>query len=145
MPFVRRLLQVELVSLVALALCAALFAIMFVLLAAVLEESARPIIDSLWVLLSLAYVVYLSGVLPIMLIGAPIYTALEAHGRATAVASVVVGLIPGMVIFVVSVVPSAARLNVTPAYSLIYAVCGVSVGAATHLLRTWKQEGRGDA
>ena len=136
--FVRRLLHVELVSQAALALCAVLFGVTFVFLETVSGQSVSPGLENLLVILSLAYVVYVSGILPVVLVGAPIYAVLEAHERATGRSAILIGAIPGAVLLFVSFTPLASRLNITPYYSLIYIACGVSVAVATHLLRTWK-------
>jgi uncharacterized membrane protein len=143
MPFYSRLLRIELIAQVALVACALLFAGVLALLAAL--SAAPPGVEfrDLAAVPSLAAVTYTHGVLPVAIVGAPLYAALEAHRRATVATAILVGLVPGLIALIVWATGPSIVLGptiLTPVYGALYLACGISVALATHLLRT---RGRG--
>ena len=145
MPFLRRLFQIELIAQMALVLCAVLFALVFTLAAALFGDSSLLTPEGLLAAPLLAATAYGYGVLPVVLVSAPLYAALEARRPITTVAAILIGVFPGVVILLVSFVwlGSSLRFGPTifsPIYAGLYAACGLSVGAATHLLRTWGKD-----
>jgi hypothetical protein len=84
-----------------------------------------------------------SGVITVALIGAPIYAVLESRGGVSILGVITIGALPGIALLFLSLGPlstmaNAMRMNVSATYALIYVVLGISVAAATHLLRTWR-------
>jgi hypothetical protein len=141
MSFFWRLLQVEFGAQLALIACAVLVGVSFTILIFLDPGSKPPAAGDLIVLPGLAWVAYMLGVAPVVLLGAPIYAILEARERATAVASVLIGAIPGLCLIGLSISPLANRANITPVFSLLYLLCGISVGGLTHLIRNWNFRG----
>ena len=147
MSFLKRLAAVELVAQIALATCAILFALIFVLVGKWGSASDNTVAETAAASVGLALIVYVSGLISVALVGAPIYAILEAKRLMNTLTAVIVGALPGVVLLLASWVSSlsmvsAIRLNVSPDYALIYIVLGITVGVMTHLLRTWR---KGDA
>jgi len=144
MRFIRRLLAVELVAQIALAICALSFALVFVVGGALVTgQNAQDLGVATSALLALAFAVYCTGAVAVIFLGAPLYAILEAKSLATTATSALVGIVPGAILLIVSIASSASLAKITPAYAVIYLACGIPVAWTTHLFRTWNQgEGR---
>jgi hypothetical protein len=127
--------MVEFTAQIALILCALLFALLFLVGAALAGQATPFKAEDLLAVPALAAAVYTSGVLAVVLIGAPIYAVLEAYKRATVATAVLVGVAPGFALLFVSLMPTLWPATVTPIFSVLYIAFGASVAAATHLFR----------
>src|ERR1700722_17045248 len=94
----------ELIAQIALRSCALLLAVVFTLVTALGAGHPPFELRHLAALPSLAAMAYAQGVLPVAVIGAPLYAALEARRRATAATAILVGIVPGLIILIVSAV-----------------------------------------
>jgi hypothetical protein len=93
MGFLKRLAVVELLAQFALAGCAILFGLIFTLSASLSSEGIS-VADAISASAALAIVVYLSGVVAVAFVGAPIYAILESRRRISILAAIAVGSLP---------------------------------------------------
>jgi len=139
MTFVQRLFRIELSAHVALVSCAVATALLFPVLSLLLERTPSPLrYDDLSGLLGVALFAYLCGILPVVLYGAPAYTYLEAKGRVTWRAVLLIGALPGAALLPISALPSMRNSDISPAMAAIVLLSGIFVAAATHIMRAQK-------
>lgn len=143
MPYLRRLFRVELAAQISLVACALLFAIVMIvgaLLGTNLPfEGEGATMSAVGASVMLAFIVYLYCLGPVALLIAPIYAVLDARGRANAVTSACVGLVPGLLMLIYSVTPISVSRSVSSLVPLGCLATGVSITTGIHLIRTWNQ------
>jgi uncharacterized membrane protein len=120
MRYLRILLRVEVHAAAALSMCAAGVAIWFMSVALGGETGTFRLWETGWNAFASTFVV---GLLPVVLFGAPVYALLEANGRTSWPAAVLLGLAPGVALWFFERTLGAWFIG-----------CGIGVACLTHLL-----------
>ena len=141
MTYVKRLVFVELAAQIALLICSLLFGLLFgaaFLFSSISSpgETADPIAMA-QAAGAFALLAYLYTVGSVVLVVAPLYAWIEAMGRSSILASLAIGLVPGLLVLCVS---SVVSLDGAPLSGLTLSclTMGSSVTLATYVVRTWR-------
>jgi|GEM_PF-4587622 len=138
MGSLRRLLIVEFVAQGALAFCALLFALLFLLVG--LAGQSDQLSDGLLAIVPVALIVFILAAGPVALVLAPVYAILETKKRATYTAASVAGAIAGLIGMVAShAFNSGAREDLVAKAPVCLVLC-VCVALLLHVIRTWGDE-----
>lgn len=137
MSYLGRLLRVELAAQAALLACCALLGVTFVVGGFATYGQTSPAtgwLDLLGAVVAFVALPYVLAVAPVVLVLAPVYTYLEAKGRATGLLVAACGIVLGVIVLL----SRRALRDSAEAYLPICAICGVVVATALHLIRTWR-------
>lgn len=129
MTFWQMLWRIELRAVAALVICACLMALYGIVdELRIMAKGVSPLIspiDGAW--LVFAYTIAI-GVLPVIFYGAPIYAFLRHRGLASWLAVALIGIAPGVVMFLVGARDLKSDLTGW------FVICGIGVAVLTHLL-----------